>query len=553
MAGLKDTQILELKDTINQLNITIRNQNDLIESLKQLLEDRNAKDEEKDRMIANLQAQLDFLKQKLFGSTSETHKGDIDGQLNLFSVPDEDEKPAIMVEPEFVEVQSYKKQRKAKATYDEMFENLPTRMVYVDTLTDEQKRCDLCGTLMVPIGHELIRTEVIYHQPRLERIDYMATTYECPKCKETEEPQFIKDEGVPALIAGSYASPELVSYILYAKYVMGLPLYRLEKDFEHLGAKISRTTMANWVIRCAKDYLEPLNQYMHRCLLKRKYLMADETPIQVLKEPDRRPQSKSYVWLIRTGEDGESPIILYNYTPTRAGYNAAKFLKAAESGFYLMVDGYQGYNKVPNATRCCCYTHIRRYFVKAITKGHEKDFMDPGVQGVMYCDKLFEYERTYKEKGLSFRQIYNRRLKDEKPVIEAFLSWVDRLKPSATNESLRKAINYVKNCRPYMMNYLQDGHCSLSNNLSENSVRPLVIGRKNFLFSDTQDGANASMMAYTIIETAKANGLDPLEYMQFILTKRPSKNMTDEELELIMPWNEVAVREIARMKELKIE
>ena len=281
--------------------------------------------------------------------------------------------------------------------------------------------------------------------------------------------------------------------------------------------------------------------------------MADETPIQVLKEPDRRPQSKSYVWLIRTGEDGEAPIILYNYTPTRAGYNAAKFLKNAESGFYLMVDGYQGYNKVPNATRCCCYAHIRRYFVKAVAKGHEKDYMDPGVQGVMYCDKLFEYERSYKEKGLSYKQIYNRRLKDEKPVIEAFLSWVNRLKTTGTNENLRKAINYVKNCQPYMMNYLEDGHCSLSNNLSENSIRPLVIGRKNFLFSDTQDGANASMLAYSILETAKANGLDPLDYIQYILTKRLAATMSDEELELLMPWNDEAVREIARMKESKME
>lgn len=218
-----------------------------------------------------------------------------------------------------------------------------------------------------------------------------------------------------------------------------------------------------------------------------------------------------------------------------------------------MVDGYQGYNKVPNATRCCCYTHIRRYFVKAIAKGHEKDYMDPGVQGVMYCDKLFEYERTYRERGLSFKQIYNRRLKDEKPVIEAFLLRVDRLKPTGANESLRKAINNVNSCQPYTMHYLEDGNCSLSNNLSENSIRLLVIGRKNFLFSDTQDGANVSMMAYTVLETAKANGLDPLDYMQYILTKRPSAEMSDEELELLMPWNDAAVQEMARMKETKVE
>ena len=166
----------------------------------------------------------------------------------------------------------------------------------------------------------------------------------------------------------------------------------------------------------------------------------------------------------------------------------------------------------------------------------------------MYCDKLFDYERTYREKGLSYKQIYNRRLKDEKPVIEAFLSWAERLKLPADNESLKKAVKYVKNCKPYMMNYLQDGHCSLSNNLSENSIRPLVIGRKNFLFSDTQDGANASMMAYTIIETAKANGLDPLKYIRYILTNRPSAKMADEELESFMPWNETVAQELTSAK-----
>lgn len=550
MAGSKDIQLIELKDTINQLNITVSNQNALIKSLKDLIEEMKASGEEKDQIIANLTAQLDFLKQKLFGSTSEAHKVQVEGQLSLFDnpeVPESDESSVTIVEPEYIEVPSYKKERKPRATYDEVFENLPTRSVYVDTLTDEQKTCDLCGTKMVSIGHEVIRTEIKYHKPWLERIQYMATTYECPKCKDTEEPQFIKDEGLPALIPWSYASESLIAHVTYSKFVMSLPFYRLEKDFEHLGAKITRSTMADWVIKCSKAYYKPLTEYMHRRLLLRRYLMADETPIQVLKEPDRAPQKKSYVWLMRTGEDGDVPIIIYNYTPTRAGYNAADFLKGAEPGYYLMVDGYQGYNKVPEAKRCCCYAHIRRYFVRAIRKGHEKDYTDPAVQGVMYCDKLFAYERSYREKGLSFKQIYNRRLKDEKPIIEAFLSWLDNLNPG-NSAGLKKAINYTKNCRPYMTNYLQDGHCSLSNNASENSIRPLVIGRKNFLFSNSQDGATASMMVYTLIETAKANGLDPEKYISYILSKRPSIEMSDDELEHLMPWDEKVVQGIAQME-----
>lgn len=205
----------------------------------------------------------------------------------------------------------------------------------MDTLSDEQKSCGICGTAMIPIGHEVIHTEL-----KLERIEYIATTYSCPECKDTEEPQFIKDEGYPALIPGSYASSSLVAHAMYSKYAMFMPLYRQEKDFELLGVKLSRTSMAHWIIYCLENYFQPMYDYLHRQLLKRKYLMADETPLQVLKEEERRPQSKSYVWLVRAEDDGEIPIILYNYTPTRASKNAAESLKDAQPGYFMVTDGY---------------------------------------------------------------------------------------------------------------------------------------------------------------------------------------------------------------------
>ena len=538
-SGVKDIQLIELKDTISKLNKTISAQNDLISSLQKMLEERNAKDADKDQLIANLQAQLDYLKNKLFGSTSESRHNQIQGQLSIFDSSDSDEKPAEIIEPEIIKVQAHTKKRKPKATYDEIFADLPTRQIIVDTLSEEEKTCAICGTGMVSIGHEVIRTELVYTEPKLERIEYIATTYSCPKCKDTEEPQFIKDEGVPALIPGSYVSSSLAAHVMYYKYVMSVPLYRQEKDFKHLGANLSRTSMAHWIIHCSENYFQPMYDYMHRQLLKRRYLMADETPLQVLKEKERRPQSKSYVWLVRTGEDGEIPIILYSYTPTRAGKNAAEFLKDAEPGYFLMTDGYQGYNKVPEANRCCCWAHIRRYWLRAIPKGHEKDYTNPAVQGLLYCNKLFEYERSYREKGLSLKRIYNRRLKDEKPVIEAFLSWLDGLHPK-TGDNIIRAITYTNNCRPYMMNYLKDGACSLSNNLSENSIRPLVVGRKNWLFSDTPAGAKASMNVYSMIETAKENELDPLKYLTFLLENRPNANMSEDELAKLAPWSEEA-------------
>ena len=522
-SGKDDLRYLELKDTISQLNITINSQNETIKALS--------------TTIATLNEQIEYLKKKLYGSSSEKRSkdSDIPGQMSLF---DDIEIPAEEIEPEFVEIK-YTRERKKKPTYEDQFDKLPTREVTVDTLSDEDKTCPECGTQMVPIGKEVIRTEIEFKPARLTRVIYYATTYGCPECKDTEVPQFIKDNGKPALIPGSYVSESLAAYIIYQKYVQSVPLYRLEQDFKQYEALISRATMARNVIAVAKEYFKPMFDYFHRELLKRQFIMMDESPVQVLKEPDRRPQSKSYFWVTRTGEDGLNPIILYKYTETRAGENAKEFLKGISPGFYIMADGFSGYNKLKNAKRCCCYAHIRRYFTEAIPKGHEKDFTHPAVQGVLYCNKLFEYERSYKEKNLSYTQRYKRRLKDEKPVVEAFLSWAEALalKPDKS-ASLTKAINYVLNRKDYLFTYLEDGRCSLSNNYSENSIRPVTVGRKNWLFSDSQDGAEANMLCYTMIEMAKIYNLKIYDYILYLLNQRPSKNMSDEELDKLSPWSE---------------
>ena len=524
----KDIQLSELKDLISQLNMTIKTLNETI--AKQQAENDN------------LKAEMAWLKQKLFGSSSERRKDEFPGQMSMFD--SEEEKPLELIEPEVVELP--KKIRKKKPTLKEQFATIPTRQVMVDTLSDEDKFCSVCGTQMIPIGTEVIRSEIIYTRPKIERIEYIATTYGCPECKDTEEPQFIKDNGKPALIPGSYMSESLLSFIGYQKYGLYLPLYRQEKDFRQLNAPITRTTMAKCLITAGQEYLQPMYDFFHRKLLERRFLMMDETPVQVLKEDDRRAQTKSYFWVIRTGEDGLNPIILYNYTPTRAGENARRFLNGIAPGFYLMADGYQGYNKVQETNRCCCWAHIRRYLLEAIPKGMDKDYTNPAVQGFLYCEKLFAYERSYREKGLSYKQIYNRRLKDEKTVIEGFLSWLNQVNPGS-NGKLKKAVAYIKNREAFLMTYLEDGRCSFSNNLSENSIRPVTVGRKNWLFSDTPEGAQANTLYLTIVEMAKAYNLDLYQYLNFLFEQRPNKEMTDDELEKLAPWNE-SVKELYSIK-----
>ena len=531
----KDIQLSELKDMIAQLNMTIKTLNDTI--ARQQSENDN------------LKAELAWFRQKMFGSSSERRIDDLSGQLSLFDTPSENEKPVELIEPEIVE--QPKKSRKKKPTLKEQFKDIPTRQVPVDTLSAEDRICPLCGSEMLAIGTEVIRSEIVYTPPKLERIEYIATTYACPECKDTEEPQFIKDNGRPALIPGSYASESLLAYILYRKYGLYIPLYRQEQDFLQMSAPIGRTSMAHWIITAGQEYMQPMYDYFHRELLKRRFLMMDETPIQVLKEEGRKAQSKSYFWLIRTGEDGLNPIILYNYTPTRAGENAKQFLKGIEPGFYLMADGYQGYNKVKETKRCCCFAHIRRYLLEAIPKGHEKDYSNPAVQGVLYCNKLFEYERSYKEKGLSFKQIQNRRLKDQKPVIEGFLAWLKQVNPGS-NGKLKKAITYIRNREEFLMTYLEDGRCSLSNNLSENCIRPVTVGRKNWLFSDTPDGANANALYLTIVEMAKAYNLNLYEYLKYLLEHRPNKDMSDDELVKLAPWSEEVQEKCSKQMEQNV-
>ena len=538
-SGRNDIRLIELKDTISQLNQTIRVQTEMIKDLRKAIEEHHASDEKKDQIISNLQAEISYLKAKLFGASSEKRrKEDLPGQMSLFDELMEEE-PAKEIEPEYIEIKAHERKRKKKPDLNEQFRDIPVRQEFVDTLTEEQKTCSICGTKMVEIGHELIRSEVIFTPAKLERVEYIATTYGCPKCKETEEPQFVKDNGIPALLRGSYVSPSLAAHVICQKFMNAMPLYRQEKDWEQLGATITRASMARWIIHCSKTYFQPIYEYFEKQLKKRKFLMMDETRLQVLKEEGRRAQTQSFIWVVRSGEDGLPKIVLYHYTETRAGKHAVGFLDGIKPGYYFMADGYHGYNLLKDGKRCCCYAHIRRYLLEAIPKGHEKDYTDPAVQGVLYCDKLFEYERRYREKGFSPEQKKKRRLKDEKPVIEAFLSWLDQLHPES-GDRLIKAINYSNGCRPFMMNYLKDGACSLSNNLSENSIRPLVVGRKNWLFCDTPAGADASMKIYSMIETAKANELDPLKYLSFLLEHRPSAEMSDGELEQFAPCSKLA-------------
>lgn len=331
----KDIQLSELKDTNSQLNMTIKILTDTII--------------QKDKALADMQTCLDeineemkLLRKHLFGPSKERMPNPYENsdQLTIYSALGlEPEKEPEVVEAEYIEVQGYTKSKNAKPSLKEQFSNIPVKQVFIDSLSDEDKLCPVCKAEMKPIGTEVIRREVIHVKPSMYMLEYVGTTYSCPVCKDTEDPQFVKDDKAPtALIEGSYTSPSLASRVLYQKFAMAVPFYRLEKSLEELGAKISRTTMANWSVQCNNLYFKHLTDYFHRKLLKRNYLMMDETPIQVLNEPGKTPESKSYVWLMRSGDDGLPPIVYYRYAPSRSGDVALELTEGIKPETYLMCD-----------------------------------------------------------------------------------------------------------------------------------------------------------------------------------------------------------------------
>ena len=203
------------------------------------------------------------------------------------------------------------------------------------------------------------------------------------------------------------------------------------------------------------------------------------------------------------------------------------------------------YNKVPDAKRTACWAHIRRYLTDAIPEGKALDYTQPSVQGMLYINQLFHLEDVIRSKYSSFDAIKKARLEKEKPVVEGFLSWLDQQNPTRGSR-MDKAVTYIQNRRSYLSTYLEDGHCSFSNNLSENAIRPFTVGRKNWLFCDTPNGAQASAVVYTMAEMVKANGVNVYHYLTYLLEKLPDDRMSDDDLELLAPWNETVKAEIER-------
>jgi transposase len=484
---------------------------------------------ELEALVKQYEEQLRLSKHRQFGASSEKTSGW--EQLGIFNEP-ENEADKKLPEPTLEEITYVRKKRVGKREED--LADLPVEVVE-HTIPDEEQVCPQCGEPMHFMKYNT-RREVIIIPAQAKVIEHKSAVYSCRNCEKTSDSSvpIITSPSPESLIKGSLASASIVAYIMTQKFVNAMPLYRQEKDFLRNGFILSRQTMANWSIYCAENWLRPIYTLLIAFLIKFDIIQADETVLQVLHEPGKSANTNSYMWLYRTSASSEHPIAIYEYQPTRSSSHPKKFLENFSG--YLLCDGYSGYHNLPeNIIIVGCLGHARRKFDEAL-KIIPKEQQETSATkiGFDFCNQLFIFEREFKDLDPQAR--YEKRIEKSLPIAKSLFEWAESIGGVLPKSALGKAINYLIAQKKYLMNVFLDGRLEISNNLAERTIKPFVIGRKNWLFCNTQKGANASSVIYSILETAIENGLKPYEYMKFLLETIPNTNTS--KLVDLLPWSE---------------
>ena len=500
-----------------------------LENLKKVAIDLNTKNHFYQSEIKILNEQIKSLQDKLFGRKTEKIHID-DGQLSLFDIP-EPECP-LLEEPEVTTVESHTRKKRGRKPLPV---NLP-RVEVIHELSEEERQCG-CGCLKMYSGQE-VSEQLDIIPAKIQVIRNIRYKYACKNCEGVEDdgPTISIARMPEQMIPKSMATQGLLAHILIAKFADALPFYRQEKQFSRIGIELPRSTMCNWAMKVAQA-CEVLLDFMQAQILKGPVINIDETTVQVLREPNR---SKCYMWVFKGGTP-DKPIILFQYHPTRSGDVASKFLNGYQG--IVQTDGYAGYNFLDTRIgiiHIACWVHSRRKFtdvVKAL--GRKKGTLPSGNAGtaLKYISKLYKIEKQAREKGLLAEEIYQERQEKAVPILNEFKKWLDAKVEQAPPKSLLgKAINYTLNQWHRLIRYTEDGSVGPDNNVVENAIRPFVVGRKNWLFSCTPEGASASACIYSLIETAKANGLEPYWYLKYLFENLPEA-MTADEFMALMPQN----------------
>jgi transposase len=479
---------------------------------------------DKDHHIKILEEYILSLKQKQFGSSSEKLSP---AQVELFDEADGDvaEMDADNIAAiDTIEIPAHTRSTKKRVSIPA---DIP-RVDIIHDLPDDQKICPHDGTALKRIGSEAhVQLDII--PAKVQALNHIRYKYACPCC----EKHLVTATKPAQPIEKSIASPGLLAYIATQKYVDALPLYRQVEIFKRIGVEMDRSTLATWMVKCGQ-LVQPLINLIHEKILEQDFLHMDETVVQVLSEPNKTAQSNSYMWVLRSTLPTASAV-LFRYEPTRSG-DAAKELLHNFSGA-LMVDGYEGYNAtcIKNGiTRLGCWAHARRRFIEA-QKVQSKGKTGKADQALAYIQHLYRVEQSISDKTADEK--YQARQQQSQPILDKLKHWLDKsLSQVAPKTALGKALYYLDSQWLRLINYMQSGDYPIDNNAAENAIRPFVIGRKNWLFSTSQQGATSSANLYSLIETAKANGLEPYAYLKRVFAELPNAT-TLEQIESLLPWN----------------
>lgn len=511
-------KILFLEDQINDKNKKIEERNKSIEEKNKIIEGKN-------QYILQLEALIKQQHQKRFAPASEKSP---QLELNLFDEAEAIEEAQKKDEnndnddQNTIVVPSHQRRQKNRVSIPA---DLPREEIIYD-LNESEKICPHDGTALQLIGSE-DHEQLDIIPAQIKVIRHKRLKYACPCCKG----HVATAKKDPQPIEKSIASPGLLAFVATQKYCDALPLYRQSQIFDRIGIHLDRTNLANWMIKSGQ-LIQPLINLLHDQLLEQPVVHMDETRLQVLNEPGKTPQSHSYLWLMASF--GKQPITLYHYQPTRSQTVPHQLLSPSIKA--LMVDGYSGYQlacQQHNIQRLGCWAHARRKFVEA-QKLQPKGKTGKPNQALAFIQKLYLIEKKTKadppDKRLEIRQ------QQAKPIIDKLQQWLQKSLPQTPPKTaLGKALQYLHNQWHCLTAYLNDGSYPMDNNLAENAIRPFVIGRKNWLFANSTAGATASANLYSLIQTAKANQLNPYEYLRHVFTALP-KAQTLSDIEQCLPW-----------------
>lgn len=496
-----------------------------------MLQDTVAK---KDREIEKLQQMLLNMQRARFGQSSEKRSyvlSDGPQQMSLFDSPEtpvcREERPP-QTDSDQVNIAGHA--RKKKRTLEELCASLPVEDHIVDL--PEEEKCGADGNPLVCIGQEYVRTELVMERAKAKVVKHFRKVYADREAEsETGFATIFKPVMPAPLLQHSYASASVVTDVLAKKYVDAMPLYRQEQMWKRMGINLKRGTMANWVMLVADTYFRLFWQRMKEELLTQPVIHADETVLQVLKEENRSATADSRMWVYASSKRADKQIRCFDYRDSRSGECAKDFL----NGFHgvLVSDGYSGYNKVTGVARAGCWAHARRKWYEAMPKGVESKH-SRAAQGYEFCNRLFAAEQRMEDMSAEERQRQRQILCT--PILNEYWAWLNTI-PDPSGK-LKDAVNYSLGQREYLCAFLSHGEIEISNNQVENAIRPFVLGRKGWLFADTPQGAEASAIIYSLMETAKANGLNPERYVLHLLSVLPDRfaNNSASAIDDLLPW-----------------